>query len=132
MKLGKKDRNDKKQEWNEEAVEKRRTAFAIWNLKRMKTAEILMKICAAIWAIVWSVASIVCFFSEHFKPLTPLVMLPAAGFWVLLARASGSVRELDHEIQEISNKKAGHDRKRKNYEAEKQDGIPGEKDIHTN
>lgn len=89
------------QEWDEEYLKRRRAAFALWKLKRMKAAKIVLKMILFLWASVWSVTGILYFFINGCKLLAPLALLPAVGFWVLLARSSGSVAEIDQQIQEI-------------------------------
>ncbi len=92
---------ERQHERNDEDVNKRRAAFALWNLKRMKMAKVVIKAFFFLWAIVWSVTGILCFFSNGFKLLAPFALLPAVGFWVLLARSSGSITEIDQQIQEV-------------------------------
>ena len=67
----------------------------------MKAASIVIQIVVFLWASVWSVTVILCFFSNGFKLLAPLALLPAVGCWVLSAHLSGSVAKINQEIQEL-------------------------------
>ncbi len=75
--------------------------FAIWKLKRMKIMEIVVKSVAFMWAILWSIICIRCLLSADYKIFALFTAIPAIGFWVLLARAAGSIGLIDTEIEEL-------------------------------
>lgn len=75
--------------------------FNIYNLKKMKLNEIIVKTISVTWAIIWSATSLCCLFSEEYKLLMPVTALPAIGFWFILARSAGSVGVINREIKAL-------------------------------
>lgn len=92
---------ERHQERDGEYVKKRRAAFALWNLKRIRITYIVIKLVVFVWACIWSVTVILCFFSRGFKLLAPFVLVPAIGCWVLLAHLTNSVTDINQEMQQI-------------------------------
>lgn len=76
----------------------------LWNLRKMKITEIIVKIMSFLWAIIWSITSYICFFSDGHKLLAVCSALLAIGFWVIIMRSAGSVTVLSMEIKAMKKR----------------------------
>lgn len=65
----------------------------------MMITEIVVKIVAYSWAVVWSIMSILCFFTDKYKLIAFMALFPAVAFWVILSRAAGSIGAIGLEIK---------------------------------
>lgn len=70
----------------------------------MMITEIVVKFVAYSWAVIWSMTSILCLFTDKYKLIAFLAVFPAVGFWVILARAAGSIGAIGLEIKKLKKK----------------------------
>lgn len=85
--------------------EYRDVTLTLRQLRIMMITEIAVKIVAYSWAIIWSLTSILCFFTDKYRFIAFLAVFPAAGFWIILSRAAGSIGTIGLEIRKVKQKK---------------------------
>ena len=64
-----------------------------------KRGEIVMKANAVIWAVAWSIFSVYSIVNGTMLLMLPVSIGCAVGFWVLLFMSSGSIGNIDKEIE---------------------------------
>lgn len=88
--------------WKEQVrAENKQAGRLLWRLRRIRITEIIVKILAFIWAVIWSVTSMLCLFSEGHELMMLLTALPAAAFWIVIFRSAGSVGVIGMQIREL-------------------------------
>lgn len=94
-------------EFDEEAwksqikAEDKKAERMLWKLRRIRITEIIVKILAFMWAVIWSVTSMICLFSKGNGLLMLLTALPAVAFWIVIFRSAGSVGVIGMHIRKL-------------------------------
>lgn len=78
---------------------RKRAKNSIASLKMHKRGEIVMKANAVIWAVAWSIFSVYSIVNGTMLLMLPVSIGCAVGFWVLLFMSSGSIGNIDKEIE---------------------------------
>ena len=88
-----------------------RGKYILRRLRMRQITEIVVKIMAFTWAMIWSMMSIICFLTTGVSWMSLLTAVPALAFWVILTKSIGSVTIISMEIKELKKELLAREKK---------------------